>query len=222
MTHQLDDIWHSELYQPRRCARLPGDLATTRDRRRRQSPASASLAEIWELRTREAANAQCITRLERRVKELEGEHDFNAAGKPAGLSLEVKRLITGDFESDDTEDLMMAMHRNMAAGDRKLAYELVSVAAGIIAPDEIDARCLALETLATARLPSVESLLRPLIEFCIASDIERLQFRAIGAAGRLPQATRVELSAAVDEVVGKAAPGSSVRRLGTLFLENNR
>jgi len=234
MNSNFADFWEkkeqptlSRMSLPERLLELPADRAANARVSRRSLASVSSLAKVRGLRARDEANARQIAALTRSNEELTrelNEYRHTAGGEVACavFSEEVTRLIAGDFDSDETDDLIVAMHRKLAAGDLRIAYELECIVAGIPAPDEIDARCLALETLATARLSSLQPMLYLLIGFCLKSDIERLQFRAMGAANLLPRALRLELSGAIKEVVDQAAQGSSTRRLGTLFLENNR
>ncbi len=228
--NNLDSIWHDALDQASSPRRRSAGLPVPEDRAaspHRRPPASAAVVEVWELKARNAANVQRIAALTRQNEELVRElRAFRSAEQEAGpctaFSEDVRRLLAGEFDSDETEDLIVAMHQGMETGNLNLAYELACVAVGIPGPDEIDARCLALETLATARLPNLAPLLHSLIGFCLTSGIDRLQFRAIGAANLLPPAMRAELRPAVKEVVDGAAPGSSPKRLGALFLEQSK
>jgi hypothetical protein len=141
---------------------------------------------------------------------------------PATFSKEVQRLISGDFESDETGPLVAAIHKHIVGGNRQIVYELVMLVLGVTAPDEIDARCLAVETITTSQVPDREALLHALIKFCLGSGVEELQFIAIGAADTLPRNLRIELRGMVEGVVRLAAERSSTQRIGALFLAHNK
>jgi hypothetical protein len=141
----------------------------------------------------------------------------------ATFSRDVSRLISGDLDSDETGDIIATIHDDLARGNNKLLYELVAVVLGTtVEEDDLDARCLGLEILATSKITGRELLLPTLIKFALASGIDRLQFRAIGAANTLPRSLRTDLRRVVEGAVNGLPSGSAARRLGSLFIENNK
>jgi hypothetical protein len=127
----------------------------------------------------------------------------------------VRALAFGDFGSDDTEEIIRALHQEMKADLLRVVNDLTFIA---FFSGRVDAKCLALETLSIARIPELEPILKLLIVNFLISGDGMLQFQAISAANNLSRSSRASLKRVVKTQVSAEA-GSSASRVAAAFLQ---
>lgn len=128
----------------------------------------------------------------------------------------VAQLVT--WEADDSDRLMRDLQEEMKRGNRRIAQMLA--AAFYQRRFDVDARGLALETLAAARLRWFEDQVVELVRSALDAPEPELQFAGIAAASDLSRANQVAMSRVIRTVAGSHETGASVKQAAEAFLRH--
>lgn len=133
----------------------------------------------------------------------------------------VSRLKSGTFTANETEDLMSHLRQEIVAGNYSVATQLAGLvlmpSAG--APDVLDAQCLAIETLASARQPQLFTLLHAVMRRALTSSNSDLEFAAIAALSDLTRYQR-ELYRPLVQLLSEKCKNADVIGAAQSFLNN--
>lgn len=130
------------------------------------------------------------------------------------IDARVESLITGEAENSD--ELMKELQDDLRRGNRHVAEMLAT--AFHERRFEPDARGLALETLAAARVRWFEPQTLALVRTALDAPEPELQFAAIAAAGDLSRTNQVAISRVVKSLIAAPDTSGSVRQAAEAFL----
>jgi hypothetical protein len=124
----------------------------------------------------------------------------------------VKQLVS--WEAEDPDALMRDLQTEVREGNRRIAYMLAS--AFYLRTLDVDARGLALETLAAARARWFENQVVQLVRSALDAPETELQFAGIAAASDLSQTNQVAMSRIIRTFA--LSPNLTVKRAAEAFL----
>lgn len=131
---------------------------------------------------------------------------------------QVEELLAGDY--DEADELVASLQSRLRTGDLRLASELLEASRST--SEETDARCLAIEALASAKSRLVEPMAFKAVQNALESIDPRIQFAGIAAASDLARQNQVFLSRIIKTLEGSSQPavaraaGAFIRRRTSL------
>jgi hypothetical protein len=128
------------------------------------------------------------------------------------LAGRVKQLVM--WESEDSDKLMRELQEDLRRGDQRIANMLAS--AFCLRSLDVDARSLALETLAAARIRWFEPHVLQLVRSALDATEPELQFAGIAAASDLSRTNQVAISRIISTLAG--SENATVKRAADAFL----
>jgi hypothetical protein len=176
------------------------------------------------LMTYEASTSSCLDETaEVRMWDSEGAFgnlrdippDYEVPAMHESLEGRVEQLVTSECE--DSEQLMHELQEELRCGNRRIAQMLAS--AFHQRRFDADARGLALETLAAARVRSFEPQVVELVRTAIESPEPELQFAGIAAASDLSRTKQVAISRVVRSLISAPTASTLVKQAGEAFLK---
>jgi hypothetical protein len=125
-------------------------------------------------------------------------------------------LLAGEWEWE-ADDLMASLQRDLRAGDRDLAAQLLAAVRG---DGDAENRSLLLETLACARVPELSGEVAEAVREALGSTHRALRFSGVACASDLSREEQERVRPRIAELA--ATGGGSIALAAAVFLENRQ